>query len=190
MAEQRFASGDATICPYCDHEDWVFSQARSIGPYDEDLRMAIHRLKFRGQRELSRALANLMFVAIEPAWWQEIDCLVPVPLHSERVKQRGFNQSELLAYELALRANRPMQLLLERVISTKSQTGLSRQLRRLNVHGAFRVIPEATSLIGKCVLLVDDVMTTGSTLSACAEALLKAGAKEVRVVTAAVTNIR
>lgn len=153
--------------------------------------MAIHRLKFRGQQQLSRALAELMFRAVEEKWWEEVDCIVPVPLHPERLKKRGFNQSERLAYELALLAGRPMQLMLERTIPTRSQTGLNQQHRRQNVKGAFKVTPDRNNRAkGRCLLLVDDVMTTGSTLSACAEALLGADAREVRVVTAAVTNIR
>lgn len=178
-------------CTACQDMPWAFSQARSIGPYDGELRHAIHRLKFRGQRDVSRALAELLYKAIDAAWWQEIDSIVPVPLHAERLQQRGFNQAEQLAYQLALLAGRPMRQLLVRRTFVASQTGLGQQQRRQNVRGAFQAAPgQERQIVGQRLLLVDDVLTTGSTLDECARVLLQAGAREVRAATAAITNIR
>lgn len=177
-------------CPHCLDKNWAFTQARSVGPYSGELRLAVHGLKFRQRQASARLLAQLMFQAIEPSWWQEVNSIVPVPLHPERLRQRGYNQAQLLAYELSLFSNRPMRLLLERSHPTPAQIGLSRQQRRLNMQGAFRaanVIEQQPK--GSSLLLVDDVLTTGSTLDACARALLQAGCQEVRAVTVAITNM-
>jgi ComF family protein len=111
--------------------------------------------------------------------------LVPVPLHSRRRRRRGYNQSQLLAEELARRLpaidHAPGRLL--RTRDTPSQVGLDRVQRRANVAGAFRW--EGPSLAGRPVLLVDDVATTGATLQACAEALEAGGAGRVTAVTVA-----
>ncbi len=181
--------GGATTCPYCVGKTWAFTQARSVGPYSGELRLAVHRLKFRNQQAGAPLLAQLMFQAIETSWWPELNAIVPVPLHPERFRQRGYNQAELLAYELSLLSNRPMLLPLERCHSTPPQVGLSQQQRRSNMQGAFALIPGCQKqLHGKRLLLVDDVLTTGSTLDACARSLLEAGCQEVRVVTIAITN--
>jgi len=149
----------------------------------------VHRLKFRNQQDSARVLARLMFQAIEAEWWPQLDAIVPVPLHRDRARQRGYNQAELLAYELSLLSSCPMQLLLERQQPTPAQTGLSRRQRRLNMQKAFRLAPEAWHRVQqKRILLVDDVLTTGSTLDACARTLRRAGCREVRVVTVAITN--
>lgn len=176
-------------CPHCAGKTWAFTQARSVGPYSGELRSAVHRLKFRNQQAGARILAQLMFQSVEANWWPELDGIAPVPLHLDRLRQRGYNQAELLAYELSLLSHRPMWLLLERQHPTPAQVGLSQQQRRLNMQGAFRVAAGKQELQGKRLLLVDDVLTTGSTLDACARTLLQAGCQEVRAVTVAITNI-
>ncbi|NLW16556.1 MAG: ComF family protein [Firmicutes bacterium] len=177
-------------CTQCMGKNWAFSQARSVGPYAGQLRLAVHRLKFHNRKDSSRLLARLMFQSIEASWWSEVHALVPVPLHSERMRQRGYNQAQLLAYELSILSGRPMLQLLERILPTPAQTGLSQRQRRLNMRGAFRVVAERQQeLQGKCLLLVDDVLTTGSTLDACARALRQAGCREVRAVTVAITDL-
>lgn len=176
-------------CSQCVGYSWAFSQARSVGPYSGDLRLAVHRLKFHNDRSSALLLARLMFQSIESSWWPDVDGLVPVPLHAERLRQRGYNQAELLAYELSLLCHRPLLRLLEKPFPTPAQSGLNQQQRRRNMRGAFRVIPGSEEqLVGKCLLLVDDVLTTGSTLDACARALRQAGCADVRAVTVAITN--
>ena len=113
------------------------------------------------------------------------EALVPVPLHPRRQRERGFNQSELLAEALGRRARIGVAAAaLVRRQDTRSQTGLSAAARRANVKGAFAVRRRA-SIAGRVVVLVDDVLTTGATASACAQALRAAGAREVRLLTAA-----
>lgn len=149
----------------------------SVGPHVSPLRRAVHALKYEGARVLSAPLGDLLASA-----WRDraipVDLVIPVPLHRQRLRQRGYNQSLLLARELARRLELPLSHgSLIRARNTPSQVGLSRQERWDNVRGAFRTISQEPG--GARVLLVDDVMTTGATLRACSLALKKGGAKEV-----------
>ena len=146
--------------------------------HDGVARQLLLGLKYRGGRHLVGPLAELV-APIVPAG---TDVLVPVPLHEGRLRQRGFNQSELLARELGRRARRPvLDGALTRVRETPSQTGLSPAERVANVRGAFAA---AERLDGQHVLLVDDVCTTGATLYACARTLKRAGAASVSAIVA------
>jgi ComF family protein len=127
---------------------------------------------------------------LEPCFGQEGVIVVPVPLHSSKLRQRGFNQAELIVNH-ALKGMRTGRMrlnskLLERVRITQSQIGLSRHQRRENLRGAFS-IANAQGLTGREVLLVDDVFTTGTTVSECARVLRRAGASNVYVATVART---
>ena len=108
-------------------------------------------------------------------------CVVPVPLHPSRRRQRGFNQAADLARHLGV----PVQPALRRVRATATQTGLPAAQRNRNVRGAFAAAGVARELSGRAVVLIDDVSTTGATLEACARALKEAGVAEVRALTAA-----
>jgi ComF family protein len=138
---------------------------------------AIHRFKYEGRHALAPALAGLLLdrLAVEslPAGW-----LLPVPLHPRRERQRGYNQSTLLARELSrcLKLGSPPGRL-ARVRLTSAQVGLDRVRRRANVAGAF--VWRGPDFDGEPVLLVDDVATTGATLNACAQALRQAGSGAV-----------
>ena len=112
---------------------------------------------------------------------EQFDAIVPVPLHWMRRWQRGFNQSALLAQILSRRRGIPMRNALRRTHSTRTQAGLSNHARRENVARAFR----ARGVDGQRLLLIDDVMTTGSTAAACARALKRAGARRVTLLTLA-----
>ena len=121
-------------------------------------------------------------------WWSahgtEADLIVPVPLHPTRLHQRGYNQATLLARQFGQLSSIPVrENILARVRPTASQMTLDAEARRLNVMGAFQCIDH--QLIGKHLILVDDVCTTGSTLDACACALLEAGAATVQALTVA-----
>jgi ComF family protein len=156
------------------------------GEYDGALRAIIHAFKYEGRRSLAAPLAALMrrrgVYDLQGA-----ACVVPVPLHPLRRLQRGFNQAADLARHLDL----PVVHALWRVRFTATQTGLTRAERRRNVRDAFRRSPllreqrRAALIENRVVVLVDDVWTTGATLAACARMLKQAGAKEVRVLTAA-----
>ena len=145
------------------------------------IQRAVHAFKYQDRTDLALPLAELMATT-----WAEglfpVDCLIPVPLHPGRLRERGYNQSALITKELAKRINLPIiSQVLARSRETKTQTELGAAERRQNVMGAF----VAHNVQGRSVLLVDDVCTTGSTLEACADALRAAGADRVFAMTLA-----
>ena len=155
--------------------------ALALGEYDGVLRDAIHALKYDGRRTIGPGLSRMMAKQALPLL-QGADVVVPVPLHRSRERERGFNQSDALAGSLEL----PMRRVLRRARSTRPQVDLSARERRPNVAEAF-VVRSSRGMEpkGQVLVLVDDVTTTGATLEACAQALLAAGAREVRAITAA-----
>jgi ComF family protein len=145
---------------------------------------AVWHLKYRGIRSMARPLAHLMArrwaSTGNPEWFSESPLLVPVPLHPERLDERGYNQAELLACELGrITAMTVAPDALARVRRTASQVQAhSRRERLENMHGAFRAMhPERVA--GRDIILIDDVCTTGATLQACTIALRSAGARKV-----------
>ena len=188
----REISVPLATCPRCRRSAPDVDRGRSIGGYDGALRAIIHALKYEGRRSLARPLAALMR-SRGAEILRSADCVVPVPLHWSRRRQRGFNQAADLARHLGL----PVLRLLRRTRPTATQTGLSAARRHGNVRGAFAMArglegPERlvgqgrrNGLEGLTVVLVDDVSTTGATLNACARVLKQAGVREVRALTAA-----
>lgn len=160
----------------------AFDRARAaavFGPVSRDL---VHRLKYGDRLDLASPMARLMAQAA-PDLLREADLIVPVPLHLFRLWRRRFNQSALLARRLGDASGRPVHLeALLRVRPTASQVDLSRAERQANVSGAFK-LRSGESVVGRRVLLVDDVLTTGATLDACARVLRRAGASAVDALT-------
>jgi ComF family protein len=173
-------------CPRCRRGHHVFAAGTSLGPYEGALRVAIHELKFSGRRRAAARLAELLLESpATRALVETSDVLVPVPLHPRRLRERGFNQAELLAHELGRRVARPSAPdALVRRLDTAPQAGLSASARRRNVRAAFAVRSKP-KVAGKTVTLVDDVVTTGATALACGRELLAAGAREVRLLSVA-----
>lgn len=169
-------------CGLCRRGMRAFDAAYSWGAYEGRLRQLIHLLKYGGVRPLGKILGEWMALAMPREL--NFDRIIPAPLHWRRRLRRGFNQAELLAQEVARRFGRKPDNVLRRVRATAVQAGLSHSARRANVAGAFRV-RRGVSLAGQRVLLVDDVMTTGATATACAQALKQAGARYVAVLTLA-----
>ena len=177
--ENQFPLHGAGTCGLCRRSATVFDWARGYGAYEGPLRQMIHLLKYEGMRPLARPLGSRLFGLLQQAGL--VDLIVPVPLDRSRLRDRGFNQSELLAKELSRASGIAMDAaLLRRSRRTETQTGLSHAQRRQNVQGAF-VLRRPQSLSGKRVALVDDVITTGATASACAAVLKRAGAERVVV---------
>jgi ComF family protein len=178
----------ATLCSGCRSRQRSFSFARSFGLFDENLQRIIHLFKYRRRRSLADPLAELLATMIRrDRRFQAMEVILPVPLHPLRARQRGYNQSRLMASHLARRIGlQLMANVLVRVKNTASQSNLGLAARRMNVHNAFGV-RHAEAIRGRRLMLVDDVYTTGATVEACAQVLLEAGAKEVSVVTVART---
>ena len=173
-------------CARCRRGLAPFRFGASLGPFEGALRVAVHELKYKGRRSLARRLAQELFARPDAAeLLASAALLVPVPLHARRRTERGFNQAELIARELGSLCGLPVDgRALCRRVDTPSQTGLSAAARRSNVASAFTVAHPG-AVCGRVVVLVDDVITTGATVRACARALLAAGAREVRVLAAA-----
>jgi ComF family protein len=180
------AGGTGDVCIPCLLESPPYSAARSFGYYRDELRSLIHALKFHNRRDLGHVLGPRLAAACLATWRpEELDLIVPVPLHSSRERRRGYNQSALLARAVAPELGVAFaERVLVRVAATLPQVGLSVAERRSNVRGAFRV-RDAGSVKGRRVLLVDDVFTTGATAGSAAQALLRAGALRVSVATVA-----
>jgi ComF family protein len=147
--------------------------------YSGPARACLAALKYDGELRLVEVLAEQM-----AARWASAgaggEVLVPVPVHAARLRQRGFDQAELLARGVGRALNLPVATALERAAKTAAQHSLGRRARAANVGGAFVVKPAVSAQVkGRWVVLVDDVVTTGATLSGCAEALYAAGASAV-----------
>ena len=146
--------------------------------YDSFISGIIQRFKYEGQRYLSSTLAQFMVDAVRETGLlsRKIDVVTPVPLHPNKLKHRGYNQSALLAKEFCYYTHLPYLPLLIRITDTQTQTKLSARERLENVKGAFSVCEPVE---GKQILLIDDISTTGATIHECKKMLLSAGAKVV-----------
>jgi len=179
---------DGPLCGLCRRVAPQFRRAVSFGSYDGQLRELIHLFKYNGTRPAGATLAKLLGQAIGGLQLPVDTVLIPVPLWPGKRQARGFNQAEAIARAFcSLKPSSGIQLdtsSLLRTRETASQTGLTRKQRRANVRGAFAV-KNAERIRRRSILLVDDVMTTGTTVNECARVLLRAGANEVFVATVA-----
>jgi len=184
----------AVLCRLCHVVKPPFAKAVSYGRYEKGLRDLIHLLKYGGVRPAANVLGRMLADAIVPlhsVFGKEPIAAIPVPLHVSKRRERGFNQAELIA-AAAIKLNsaggrlRLADRILERRRETRSQIGMTPHQRRENLRGAFAV-PRSQAIEGREVLLIDDVYTTGATVSECARVLLRAGASRVWVATVART---
>jgi ComF family protein len=176
--------GGPLLSPAAIADPPVFDRARAVALHDGAARDLVHKLKYGDRQELAIAMGRLMATSADEVF-ANADVLVPVPLHWTRLWQRRFNQAAALAKVISRETGLSMEpALLRRRKRTLRQVGLTRPQRQQNLQGAF-VVPESAraTLMGKRVVLIDDVMTTGSTANASARALLKGGAAAVDFVT-------
>lgn len=173
----------AGTCDVCRTERPLFHSLRSWAVFEDPVRNALHRLKYRRDIGLGEVLAMYLAEFVRKLNWP-IDIIAPVPLGKQRLQERGYNQVGMIARPLALALGieyAPKALYRQR--ETRSQVGLTKAERHDNVCNAFRAL--GTVVDRKTVLIMDDVATTGSTLSSSAEALLSSGAKDVYALTVA-----
>ena len=181
--------GEEGMCSLCQPElPWVEKQGKTVdfcdsclSPlwYRDGVRKAVHRYKFRGGRDHGRLFGMLMFQALTDQWEEPVDLIVWVPLSKDHLRRRGYDQTEYLARRVGELAGIPVRAALTKTRDTQTQSRLSGDAaRKANVLGAYAVLPGA-ELTGKRILLVDDVCTSGATLSECAACLRMAGAESV-----------
>lgn len=169
------------VCQSCHENPPSYTKAWTLYPYRPPLQDAICLFKYGGKVSLAEPLARLMIDRL-PAL-DEIDLIIPVPLHAERLREREFNQSLLLADRVGRHLHLPVSsTALTRITPAPPQTTLSRRERLNNLRGAFAV-PRPESIAGKRILLIDDVFTTGTTVNVCAKTLRKAGSGHVFALT-------
>jgi ComF family protein len=188
------AEPNESLCGLCRRLRPPYIKAMAYGSYDGGLRELIHLLKYEKVRPAANVLGRMLaeiVAELEPVFGEAPVLVVPVPLHASKKRERGFNQSELMARAAVKQSSPGDRLdldpdLLERRRITQSQIGLSRHQRRENIRGAFTVA-KLEKVAGREVLLIDDVFTTGTTVSECARILRRAGASKVFVATAART---
>jgi ComF family protein len=183
----RFPLDHDGRCALCRLGLQGFDAVYSFGSYEGTLRKLVHLYKYGGVRPLAARFGDCLGRVLPRE--ERFDMIVPMPLHWRKRWNRGFNQAELLAGEIARRWNAPVRNAVRRVRATAPQAGLTNAQRRANVQGVFRANPRVR-LDGLRVLLVDDVITTGATASACARALKRAGAARVSLAAVARTDRR
>ena len=188
LAERAAREGDGR-CDLCRRVKMPYVRAAAWGSYEGGLRGLIQLLKYDRVRPAAEVLGRMLAEVaggLSNLFGARAPLVAPVPLDRARLRQRGFNQSELIA-RAAVRCSQGLELqgkALERVRATLSQTGLTRHQRRENMRGAFAA-PRPGLVAGRDVLLVDDVLTTGATVAECARVLRRAGAERVLVATVA-----
>jgi ComF family protein len=172
----------AGVCDTCRADRPRFHALRAWAVFEDPVRKALHKLKYRRDVALGDALAAHMVQYVRQLNW-DINMIVPIPLGRQRYRERGYNQVAMIAKPLALALGVEFApKALARRKETRSQVGLSKQERRENVDGAFQT---GAGVNGKTILVMDDVATTGSTLSSSADALFSSGAKDVYALTVA-----
>jgi len=184
-AIKTITAGTGILCRDCLAGRRFFYLARAAGAYEGDLQKAVRRLKFSGYKKLAGHLSEIMFQTIlKNHYYIHADLIAAVPLSAGRLRQRGFNQAELLACGLAEKMALPVLPVLRKVRETPPQTSLNRAGREKNLLGAFE-LAGPSGVRGKTVLLVDDVITTGTTLNIISGVLVNGGASSVFCIAAA-----
>ncbi len=179
--------GDITesfTCPNCSLQQMYFQKTVSALRNHSGCRRLIIDFKYHAKSYLRFPLAQWLLETIRKSSLKPFDYLVPVPLHPLKLRIRGYNQAELLAQELTKPLQTPMIPLLRRRRSTQTQTCLDRQSRIENLRNCFELV-QNTNVMRKSILIIDDILTTGSTVNDCARALIEGGASRVQIATVA-----
>lgn len=179
-----------TLCSQCMKQDYAFDQGRGLFHYQGILHSTFYRLKYSNRQDIGRQFGQLITYHLRDCLelWKG-STLMPVPLHSNRLKKRGYNQAEVIARMISEECKMDLNIkALKRIKDTKVQSSLSAQSRQYNLDNAFEIefhdgkIPES-------VILIDDILTTGSTLHHCAKVLKEAGVKKVNFIAVAIASM-
>ncbi len=172
-----------TKCPDCVMVKHKFTKGYSCVEYNDEMKQLVYKLKYANQRYLSYHMAEIMVDKLNKVALENIDIIIPVPLHKSKLKKRGFNQANLLVKYIRKAKNWPAEnRSLIRVRDTHSQNELKKNERKENVKNAFKIVSTEVYK-DKNILLVDDIYTTGSTIDSCCRELLKAKPKAIYVIT-------
>ena len=186
---RQIISEDLEYCDTCSNYNFSFERAFSLWPYNNTVKASLSNFKYKGRREFADYYAQKLYEHFAPLITKlDIDIIVPVPIHTDRLKTRGFNQSALIAFKLAEKAGLPIaDDYLLRKKNTLAQKNLDYIARRANLREAFSINKNSKyyGIYLKNVLLLDDIYTTGSTADACAKVLKEAGSDRVYVLCAA-----
>ena len=184
-----FKQDGEILCVDCKRKKYSFEFARSVGIYHGVLKECIHLFKYYGEKKLAEPLGELLidYLAKNQEFKKKIDLIIPVPLHKNDLKKRGFNQSVLLSKVIGDYFSIPVgeSVLIKKKI-TPFQINLSKKEREKNILKAFSV-EKPEEINGKNILILDDVFTTGATVEECAKELIKSRAKNIFVLTLART---
>lgn len=180
--------GEKAICGRCMAQKPAYTEARSLFKYDETSKSQVLALKYHDKTQLAPVFGEWL-TRIAGHYVHKASYIIPVPLHSTRLLSRRYNQASLLAHALSRHVHLPvLPDTLQRTKRTPPPAGLTRRQREDNMRGAFKVTAKKRPLVkGQSVILIDDVMTTGATLDACARVLHDAGVRDVYVLTLART---
>lgn len=173
------------VCQVCTHQPPVWQSAQSLFVYDGSVRELMHLWKYQPRPSAGRVLSDRMVNSLQQQALPEVDAVIPIPMHPKKLAQRGFNTAYQLARLVAKAQSLPLLThALVRQFATPAQAGLSKQARQQNLLGVFRVNRQMLAGYPR-ILLVDDVLTTGSTLTACTQLLISSGVRETRLLTLA-----
>ena len=177
------------ICSNCSYRKPYYKKAYCAYEYKGSVKEAIHNIKFRDRPQNIRYFADKVFEYAVQNGFEGADIITFVPMHPQKQRERGYNQSAILAKYLAKYKTGRYEKLLKKIKNTPNQHDLKREERLKNLKDSF-VVADENKVKGKKILLVDDIYTTGATVNECAKVLMKAGAKSVEVVCIAIVNKR
>lgn len=175
-------SEENEYCLDCQKQSHVFTKGIALWSYDEEVRQAVYRFKYKNRREYAGYFGKELmkrYYQLIKSW--EVDVVIPVPLHKRRLKKRGFNQAELIAREIGRGIDVSVEpQMAVRIKNTRPQKELNEKERHKNLKSAFKISKNVVKL--KKVILVDDIYTTGATADAIAQLLLRAGVEKIYVI--------
>lgn len=178
-------SSTTEFCPECCEEEKYFEISKSPYAYEGLIKKAIYSYKYYNKPYFYKLFGNLLVDYMISTDYKDFDCIVAVPLHSSKMRKRGYNQSELIGKYISNKLSIPYVDALKRTKKTAKQSEQNKLQRKKNLKDAFEIKNSKDKIINNTVLLVDDIYTTGSTVDECSKVLINNGASKVYVITIA-----